>query len=95
MTWHVVHDADGHAVSIGTVLADPLAGGFTAVALSDSDAARLRDGSGRWDAATLAVVDAPGAPDPKEALLAALDADVLLVDDLRDIVRQVIEQGVV
>jgi hypothetical protein len=34
-------------------------------------------------------------PPPRDALLAALDADPLLVDDLRDIIRQAIEQGAV
>lgn len=33
-------------------------------------------------------------PDPREVLLAALDANPLMVDDLRDIVRQALETGV-
>lgn len=32
--WHAVHDASGALVSLGTVLADPLPAGLTAVALA-------------------------------------------------------------
>jgi hypothetical protein len=95
VTAHVVHDQTGNAVSIGTRVADPLPDHLAAAVVSDADYARLRDGTGRWDPATLTVVDVPPNPDPKAELLAALDAAPLLMDDLRDVVRQAIEQGVV
>ncbi len=83
MTTHLIHNADGHAVSVGTVVADPLPAGLTAVALSDTDAAKLNDGTGIWDAHTLTVIDRPVTP-PRptvEDRLAALEGEVRTVKD--------------
>ena len=53
--WYVVCDEAGNSVSVGTVVADPLPGGLTAVALTDSAADALLSGAGVWDAASLSV----------------------------------------
>jgi nitrogen regulatory protein PII-like uncharacterized protein len=66
----MIHDETGAAVSIGTVIADPLPDGLTAVALSDADAVALTDGSGAWEPTTLTVVPASVEP---SAPLTALD----------------------
>jgi hypothetical protein len=58
MNWHMVHD-NGRAVSIGTVLADPMPDHLSVVDLSDEDADLLLTGTGLWDAATLSVVPRP------------------------------------
>ena len=54
MTTYMIHN-NGDPVSIGTVIADPLQAGLTAVALSDVDATRLLSDGWRWNPATLAV----------------------------------------
>jgi hypothetical protein len=55
--WHVVYRvATGEAYSIGTSLADPMPAEFASVLLSESDAAALNNGGGRWDAESLSVV---------------------------------------
>lgn len=90
----VVLNDEGRAHSIGTVPPGPLPVSWSAVEIADADWQAIRTGRARWDDATGAVVPVVVA-DFRAELLAALDADVLLVDDLRDIVRQVIEQGVV
>ena len=71
MTTYVIHNS-GVPVSIGTVVADPLPDGLTAVELSDVDAERLSSGTGRWDTATLSVVNVP-AELPDDALLTVTD----------------------
>jgi len=59
MTTYLIHDEHGEAVSIGTVLADPMPEGLTVIELADADAALLAAGRGLWDAATLSVVVKP------------------------------------
>lgn len=60
MNWFVVVRAEtGKAVSIGTVVADPLPDGLEAIALSEADGELLRTGAGRWDDATRSVVPLP------------------------------------
>jgi hypothetical protein len=59
MSTYLVYGEDGEAVSIGTVLADPMPDGLTVVELSEVDAGVLAAGRGRWDAATLSVVGTP------------------------------------
>jgi hypothetical protein len=73
MTTYVIHDSQGQAVSVGTVVANPLPEGLTAVALSTEDAENLRIGW-RWNPATLSVDIAPEEPepDPTEEALAVL-----------------------
>lgn len=57
--WYVVCDAGGNSVSIGTVVADPLPEGLSAVALSAEDSAALLSGAAAWDAATRTVQALP------------------------------------
>lgn len=60
MTVYAIHETtSGKLVSVGTIVADPLPVGLTVVELSNPDAIRLRDGTGRWDPVTRAVVDRP------------------------------------
>jgi hypothetical protein len=59
MTTYLIHDTDGRAFSIGTVLADPMPEHLTVVQLSDADAQLLASGRGLWDAVTLSVVPKP------------------------------------
>jgi hypothetical protein len=56
---YLIHDEAGEAVSIGTVLADPMPEHLTVVELADADADLLATGRGMWDAATLGVVVKP------------------------------------
>ena len=83
MTTYMIHDANGEAVSIGTVVADPLPAGLTAVALSTEDATKLRTGW-QWNPATLAVdIEAPPEePDPYEVYATAI-ADAQTMEEVR------------
>jgi hypothetical protein len=56
MSWYIVKNGSGEAVSMGTVLANPMPSGLAAVALSDADAGGILTGEKRWDAATQTVV---------------------------------------
>jgi hypothetical protein len=56
LSWYMVHDASGNAVSMGTVVANPLPNGLSATALTTEEAEAIMAGESRWDAATLAVV---------------------------------------
>lgn len=65
-TWSVVYvSATGEAVSVGTVVADPLPEGLSAAPLSPADADLLLAGGAAWDAATRSVV-VPPPPVPAE-----------------------------
>jgi len=59
MTTYLIHDEDGNAVSIGTVLADPMPDHLTVVELDAADVDLLAAGRGLWDADTLSVVVKP------------------------------------
>jgi hypothetical protein len=59
MTTYLIHDIDGRAFSIGTVLADPMPEHLTVVELSEANAELLASGGGLWDAVTLSVVAKP------------------------------------
>jgi hypothetical protein len=60
VTTYAVHQTDnGQLVSVGTIVAEPLPDGLAAVALSDVDAAALRDNTGIWSPSTLAVIPNP------------------------------------
>lgn len=66
--WFVVINDEGQCVSIGTVVADPLPDGLTAIPILDADAASLTTGGGVWDAATRSViVPPPPVPEAVEA----------------------------
>jgi hypothetical protein len=58
--WHLLYNtATGQSVSIGTVIADPLPAGITALALSDAEGEGLQNGSLIWDAATRSLIPTP------------------------------------
>lgn len=64
----LLHRADtGEAVSVGTVVADPIPDGLVAVALSDADRSGLETGARRWNRVTRAMEDTPGWVDPAVA----------------------------
>jgi hypothetical protein len=56
---YLIHNETGQAVSIGTVLADPMPNHLTVIELAEADADLLAAGRGIWDAATLSVVTKP------------------------------------
>lgn len=56
MSAYVLHDANGQAQSIGTVVPSPLPPGLTKKDITDADFDGLRNGTRRWDVPTLAVV---------------------------------------
>jgi hypothetical protein len=66
MIW-LIRDEAGEAVSIGTVLADPMPEHLTVVDLDQADADLLAAGRGLWDAATLSVVVKPAHLWPDDA----------------------------
>jgi hypothetical protein len=53
--WYVVYNESGESVSVGTVVADPLPEGLSAIALSAEAADALLNGLAIWDSATLSV----------------------------------------
>jgi hypothetical protein len=53
--WYVVCDEAGNSVSVGTVVADPLPAGLTAIALSAEETEALLSGAGTWDATSTSV----------------------------------------
>lgn len=63
-----IYNTSGALVSIGTVIADPLPVGLTAIKLSPDDARRLRSGEYRWNPTTRL-------PEPDPAWTLAQQAD--------------------
>ena len=60
MNWHLLYNSTtGQSVSIGTVIADPLPAGITALPLTDEQGEGLRNGSLIWDAATRTLIPTP------------------------------------
>jgi hypothetical protein len=58
--WHLLYNtATGQSVSIGTVIADPLPEGITALPLTDAEGEGLQNGSLIWDAATRTLIATP------------------------------------
>jgi hypothetical protein len=58
--WHLLYNtATGQSVSIGTVIADPLPEGITALALTDEQGEGLQNGSLMWDAASRTLIPTP------------------------------------
>jgi hypothetical protein len=95
MSWYMVFAATtGREVSLGTVVADPLPQGLASVALSDADAAAIREGRATWDAETRSVVTlppvVPESVTPYQFRVALLRAGVSLaqVDALIDALPQ-------
>ena len=58
--WHLLYNSTtGESVSIGTVIADPLPEGITALPLTDEQGEGLQNGSLIWDAATRTLIPTP------------------------------------
>jgi hypothetical protein len=58
--WHLLYNTTtGESVSIGTVIADPLPSGLTALPLTDEQGEGLQNGSLIWDAATRTLIPTP------------------------------------
>jgi hypothetical protein len=60
MNWHLLYNTTtGASVSIGTVIADPLPAGITALPLTDAEGEGMQNGSLIWDAATRTLIPTP------------------------------------
>lgn len=60
MNWHLLYNtASGASVSIGTVIADPLPAGLTALPLTDEQGEGLQNGSLKWDETTRTLITTP------------------------------------
>jgi hypothetical protein len=58
--WHLLYNTTtGESVSIGTVIADPLPAGITALPLTDEQGEGLQNGNLIWDAATRTLIATP------------------------------------
>jgi hypothetical protein len=58
--WHILYNnTTGESVSIGTVIADPLPAGITALPLTDEQGEGLQNGSLIWDAASRSLIATP------------------------------------
>jgi hypothetical protein len=58
--WHLLYNTTtGESVSIGTVIADPLPAGITALPLTDAEGEGLQNGSLIWDAASRTLIPTP------------------------------------
>ena len=58
--WHLLYNTTtGESVSIGTVIADPLPEGITALPLSDAEGEGLQNGSLKWDEQTRSLIPTP------------------------------------
>jgi hypothetical protein len=58
--WHLLYNTTtGESVSIGTVIADPLPAGITALPLTDAEGEGMQNGSLIWDAVTRSLIATP------------------------------------
>jgi hypothetical protein len=58
--WHLLYNTEsGQSVSIGTVIADPLPAGITALPLTDAQGEGLQNGTLIWDAASRTLIATP------------------------------------
>jgi hypothetical protein len=58
--WHLLYNTTtGQSVSIGTVIADPLPAGITALPLTDEQGEGLQNGTLIWDAASRTLIATP------------------------------------
>jgi hypothetical protein len=58
--WHLLYNTTtGESVSIGTVIADPLPAGITALPLTDAQGEGLQNGMLVWDAASRTLIPTP------------------------------------
>jgi hypothetical protein len=73
MNWHILYNtATGQSVSIGTVIADPLPAGLTALPLTDEQGEGLQNGSLKWDEATRSLIPTPPPAVTAEEFLASV-----------------------
>jgi hypothetical protein len=71
--WHLLYNSTtGQSVSIGTVIADPLPAGITALPLSDAEGEGLQNGSLKWDAASRSLIPTPPPTQTAEEHLASV-----------------------
>lgn len=71
--WHLLYnDTTGASVSIGTVIADPLPAGITALPLTDEQGEGLQNGSLKWDEATRTLIATPPPAKTAEEFLASV-----------------------
>jgi hypothetical protein len=71
--WHLLYNiTTGESVSIGTVIADPLPEGITALPLTDAEGEGLQNGSLIWDAATRSLIPTPPPAVTAEEFLASV-----------------------
>jgi hypothetical protein len=60
MNWHLLYNTTtGQSVSIGTVIANPLPEGITALPLTDAEGEGMQNGSLIWDAASRTLIPTP------------------------------------
>ena len=58
--WHLLYNTTtGQSVSIGTVIADPLPAGITAIPLTDEQGEGLQNGLLKWDEETRTLIPTP------------------------------------
>jgi hypothetical protein len=58
--WHLLYNTTtGQSVSIGTVIADPLPSGITALPLTDAEGEGMQNGTLIWDAASRTLIATP------------------------------------
>jgi hypothetical protein len=58
--WHLLYNTTtGESVSIGTVIADPLPAGITALPLTDAEGEGMQNGSVIWDTASRTLIPTP------------------------------------
>jgi hypothetical protein len=58
--WHLLYNTTtGASVSIGTVIADPLPEGITALPLTDAEGEGMQNGNLMWDAASRSLIPTP------------------------------------
>jgi hypothetical protein len=73
MNWHLLYNTTtGQSVSIGTVIANPLPAGITALPLSDAEGEGLQNGSLVWDAASRSLIPTPPPTVTAEEFLASV-----------------------
>jgi hypothetical protein len=73
MNWHLLYNSTtGQSVSIGTVIADPLPEGITALPLSDAEGEGLQNGNLIWDAASRTLIPTPPPTQTAEEHLASV-----------------------
>ena len=92
MTAYLLHDETGRAVSVGTVVADPLPAGLTSVPLTDAEYAGIQAGALVWDVVTRATVAAlvPAAPTVDPTQLDALIDGATSLAKARDAMRAIV-----